>query len=499
MLIERTEGNPFFLEESVRTLVESQVLVGEPGAYRLARALLTIQVPATVQAVLAARIDRLPPRTSPSCKPLLSSARTCRSPCCRPSPSYLRRPYAARSPTCRAAEFLYEASLFPELEYTFKHALTQEVAYGSLLQERRRALHARIVEAIERLYPDRLDEQVERLAYHALRGEVWRKALAYFRQAGAKAAARSAHREAVGCFEQALVALQHLPEQQDTCEQAIDLRFSLRNALLPLGEHAQTFDHLRAAQTLAEALHDERRLGRAFAYLAEYFRMTGDAARAVESGERALALATALGDFALEVMATFFVGTAYHALGDYRRAVDCFRRNVASLTGELIRERFGMTGLPAVMSRTWLVSCLADLGAFDEGTTRGAEAVRLAEAVDHPFSLTQAYFALGSLYLRKGDLSEAIPVLERGLGRVSGREHPDLVSHRRRDLRVRVYPGGARGRGPAAVAAGGGTGPLQRHLGRPCALGRLSERGVSADRPHGRGDGPGPECPRVRP
>jgi tetratricopeptide (TPR) repeat protein len=115
-------------------------------------------------------------------------------------------------------------------------------------------------------------------------------------------------------------------------------------------------------------------------------------------------------------MATFFVGSAYRALGDYRRAVDCFRRNIASLTGELIHERFGMTGLPAVMARTTSVSCLADLGAFDEGTTQGEEAVQMAEAGNHPFSLTQAYFALGSLYLRKGDLSKAIPALERGLG-----------------------------------------------------------------------------------
>jgi class 3 adenylate cyclase/tetratricopeptide (TPR) repeat protein len=416
VLIERTEGNPFFLEESVRTLVESQVLIGEPGSYRLARAPSTIQVPATVQAVLAARMDRLPAED----KILLQTAAVIG----KDVPLPLLQAIAALPEDAlrgalthlQAAEFLYEASLFPELEYTFKHALTQEVAYGNLLQGRRRALHARIVEAFERLYPDRMDEQVERLAYHAFRGEVWEKALAYSRQAGAKAAARSAHREAVGCFEQALVVLQHLPENQDTCEQAIDLRFSLRNALLPLGEHGQTFDHLRAAETLAAALNDKPRLGRACAYLAEYFRMTGDSARAVESGERAVALATALRDFALEVMATFFVGTAYHALGDYRRAVDYFRRNMASLTGELICERFGMTGLPAVMSRTWSVSCLADLGAFDEGTARGEDAVRMAEAVDDPFSLTQAYFALGSLYLRKGDLHQAIPVLERGLG-----------------------------------------------------------------------------------
>ena len=114
---------------------------------------------------------------------------------------------APGSARLQAAEFLYETSLFPDLEYTFKHALTHEVAYGSLLQERRRALHARIVEAIERLYPDRLAEQVERLAHHALRGEDWEKAVTYLQQAGAKALARSAHREAVRCFEEALTAL----------------------------------------------------------------------------------------------------------------------------------------------------------------------------------------------------------------------------------------------------------------------------------------------------
>jgi class 3 adenylate cyclase/tetratricopeptide (TPR) repeat protein len=416
LLIERTEGNPFFLEESVRTLVESQVLVGKPGAYRLVQAPRTVQVPATVQAVLAARIDRL----SAEGKSLLQTAAVIG----KDVPFPLLQAIAELSEEAlrgalthlQAAEFLYEASLFPELEYTFKHALTQEVAYGGLLLERRRALHAQILGAIERLYPDRLDEQVERLAYHAVRGEVWAKALAYYRQAGDKAAARSAHREAVECFEQALMALRNLPEQHDTGEQAIDLRFSLRNALLPLGEHRQAFEHLRAAETLATALNDQRRLGQAYAYLAEYFRLTGDTARAVELGEHALAVATALGDFTLEVMATFFVGTAYRALGDYHRAVDCFRRNVVSLKGELIHERFGMTGLPSVMSQTMLVSCLADLGAFDEGAARGEEAVQLAEAGNHPFSLTQAYFALGNLYLRKGDLSKAIPVLERGLG-----------------------------------------------------------------------------------
>src|SRR4029434_8062670 len=125
----------------------------------------------------------------------------------------------------QAAEFLYEAQFFPEIEYTFKHAVTHEVTYGTLLNERRRALHARIVGAFERFYPDRLIENVERLAHHAVRGELWEKAVTYFRQAGRKALARSANREAVSCFEQALSAHEHLLETRETLEQAIDLRF----------------------------------------------------------------------------------------------------------------------------------------------------------------------------------------------------------------------------------------------------------------------------------
>ena len=226
----------------------------------------------------------------------------CPCACCRPSPSCPRTELRRGLAHLQAAEFLYETSLFPELEYTFKHALTHEVAYGSLLQERRRALHARIVEAIERLYADRLTEQVERLAQHAFRGEVWDKAVAYCRQAGAKAFARSALREAVACFEQALAALTHLPESRATQEQAIDLRLRPANALWPLGEIGQTLDYLREAETLAEALDDQPGWGGSPPIMCRYFREMGDHDGAVESGQHALAVAETLGDFALQVI-----------------------------------------------------------------------------------------------------------------------------------------------------------------------------------------------------
>ena len=234
LLIARTEGNPFFLEESVRTLVETGVLLGTRGAYRLVQPVESLQVPATVQAILAARIDRLPPEE----KRLLQTAAVLGMEVPLPllqAIAELPEETLQRSLThLQAAEFLYETRLFPEHAYTFKHALTHEVAYRSLLQERRRALHARIVEALETLASERLADHVERLADHAVRGEVWDKALLYCWQAGAKAMERSASREAVGCYEQALTAIAHLPEQRDLREQAIDLRFDLRNARLVL-------------------------------------------------------------------------------------------------------------------------------------------------------------------------------------------------------------------------------------------------------------------------
>jgi predicted ATPase len=156
----------------------------------------------------------------------------------------------------QAAEFLYEAALFPDIEYTFTRALTHEVTYGSLLQDRPRTLHRQIMEALERRSPDRLIEHVERLAHHAFRGEAWEKAVSYLRQAGAKTFARSANREALAHFEQALAALTHLPETRETQEQAIDVRFDLRNALFPLAEFGRIEGYLQEAEALARSLDD---------------------------------------------------------------------------------------------------------------------------------------------------------------------------------------------------------------------------------------------------
>ncbi len=416
LLIARTEGNPFFLEESVRSLVDDGVLAGERGAYRPATAFEHVQMPATVRAILAARIDRL----TADDKDLLQTAAVVGTDvpvavlaAVAGGPADALPAGLARLQT---AEFLYEARLFPDAGYTFKHALTHEVAYGSLLQERRRALHARIVEAIEGLYSERLAEHVERLAHHALRGETWEKAAAFFHQAGRKAAERSAYREATSCFEQALDALRHLPQKPEWQARAIDLNLDASRALMILGERAKSVDHARQAEALAESLGDERRLGRALVALAVRAWTWGDSDRALELGQRALAIAVRLSDVALQASVNYLLGRNAQASGDYRQGAEILSRMAEILRGDRRDELLvGATGLVSVDSRARLAWCLAELGQFAEAMARAEEALRIAREVNHSGSLVYAYRSLGFVSLRRGDISQAIPPLERAV------------------------------------------------------------------------------------
>jgi class 3 adenylate cyclase/tetratricopeptide (TPR) repeat protein len=414
LLVERTEANPLFLEESVRTLVETAALGGERGAHRLTRPVEQLKIPATVQAILAARIDRL----APEAKRLLQAAAVIGKDV--PMPLLLaiadgpEHEVHAELIRLQAAEFLYETRLFPDLEYTFKHALTHEVAYQGLLHERQRALHARIAEAIERLSPERVSEQVERLAHHALHGELWEKAVAYLRQAGLRAMARAGYREAVAQLEQALAALRRLPETRETTELTIDIHIDLRNALDPLGDWARTGDHLHEAEGLARALGDQHRLARIVTFMASQCRDTGVYDEAVRFGREALSLARTLDDRSIEVLATSHLGLTHAARGEFSDAATLLERNVA-LEGALRYERFGAVAIQSAYSGACLADVFAQLGRFDEAIGHAEAAVRIAEAADHPYTLYFGLFDLGRAHLRRGDVPRATRVLERGL------------------------------------------------------------------------------------
>jgi len=372
-------------------------------------------VPDTVQAILTARIDRLPPDE----KRLLEIAAVIG----KDFPLALLLAVAgAKDGTVRrrlgqlqTAEFLFETRLLPDLEYTFKHALTHEVAYGSLLPGRRHDLHVRIMETMERLYGDRLGEQIERLAHHAVCGEVWEKAVPYLRRAGLKAAARWALPDARNWFEQALRGLAALPESSTTLEEGFEIRLELRPVLVQCGEVGRALRHLREAETLAQQLNDDRRRGRVCAVATNAHSLLGELDEALLVGTRALTIAGHLGDLSLRLLTMTYLEQAHYYRGEYERVVELVTDTLAALPAESVYDHFGATLPISVYARYWLVLSLAELGRFAEATLHESEALQLAESTRHANTMGLAHYAASWLHLYRGDWTEARVLIERGI------------------------------------------------------------------------------------
>jgi len=412
----RASGNPFFAEEIVRRLVDTTVVVVVRGGYRLARPFSSTEVPPTVQAVLAARIDALPP----SHKHLLQEAAVIGhevpfgllQAICGLSEDQLR----GLLDSLQAAEFLYSTQLFPDLQYTFKHALTHDVTYSGVLHERRREIHARVVNAIEKLYADRLGEQVERLADHAVRGKLNDKAVQYLRQAGAKAAARSALLDARSSYEKALDLLKSQRDSQTAMEQAFEIHLDVRAVLRQLGEVPQMLDHLRQAEALAERLKDDRRRGRVCAIMTTVLSTLDELDEALLTGTRAVEIAERAADLRLGVITKSCLEEAYYYRGEYQRVVEIGVENLAALPAEWAHEYLGLAVPPSVFGRAWLVMSLAELGRFAEAAKYEAEAIQLAEPTQHAHTIGWAYLAASILHLFKGDWGKARALVENWIG-----------------------------------------------------------------------------------
>jgi class 3 adenylate cyclase len=405
----QTDGNALFLEESIQALIEARVLVGAPGAYRLSARPQEIRVPASIQAVLAARIDRLPPDE----KRVLN----CAAVIGRRVPHELLAAIAETQPQAlehvadklRAAEFLYETRRYPTREYVFKHALTHEVAYTTLPQERRRRLHAQIFEALLAAGTAR----PEQLAYHAFRAELWDKAIIHLRGAAAIAIANSADTAAIQHLDQAVTALSHLPDEPATLELAVDVRLELRNALMPLGDRARIFRTLIEAEALARRLGDHGRLGWICGYLTPYLWGLGEYSRALATGRQALDAAQHKGDAALKVIANRYLGHVHFAVGDYRQAVQQLQDSLSSLQDGVIEQHFHLPYKSSIATGAWLASSLSELGRFAEAIELSRRGVADGEAAGHAYSITTASCGLGIALLRQGDPARAIPVVER--------------------------------------------------------------------------------------
>jgi transcriptional regulator with AAA-type ATPase domain/tetratricopeptide (TPR) repeat protein len=416
-LVEWTEGNPFFLEESVRALEETGFLAGSRGAVRLVRPVATIEVPATVEEVLASRFDRV----APSDKPVLQAAAAVgRNVSLRLLAAVTDMPEDALRAVLRrlhVADILYERGADGESELIFKHILTREVIYATLAPEARRSLHARIFAVMEAGPGEAVAEQVDRLALHAFRGELWDRAVEYLRRAARRALLASANVEAVERLEQTLVALGRLPQSPVTLQQAVAIRLTLRDPLWALGRIDRIYAHLQEVEVTAHQLGDRRGLGRAACYLGQYLWAVGELPQALEAGERALSIASELGDHLLAAETELYRGTVFLALGEAERAAQILERTLPRLDQHVPKLPAAANRPTAIrlLIRCFLARSLAEVGRFEPGIACAEEAIRLAEQSGTAFGLVTALVGLGSVHLRQAEPLAAIPLLERSL------------------------------------------------------------------------------------
>lgn len=408
-LARRSGGNPLFIEEHVRGMVEAGQLAGHPGGYRLGVQHDGFEIPPTVRAVLAARIDRLDRLDKRVLQALAAVGEFA-------TVDVLERigevPIEELRKSLRRLEqagLLVERSDRERLGYEFKHALTQAVAYATLLQDRRRSLHLAIMEAL------RDSQEYDVLARHAELGEAWDRALVYLRDAGRLRASHFAGIEAIACFERALDAFERLPPARASLETAFEIHCDLRNALVPLGQHERLHKVLEKARAVAESLGGEQRLALIDAFLSNYYGNVGRSDLALESGERSLALAERVGATDLLIAGHMSVGEIRRTLGDYREARDHCRAALALITPDAESDFLGQVGLPAVRVRSHLAWTLAELGDFAGAYAVADEALRIADRHAHQYTVCHACLGLGGVRVRQGEWEAAISILARGL------------------------------------------------------------------------------------
>jgi predicted ATPase/class 3 adenylate cyclase len=414
-ILEKTEGVPFFVEEFIRSLMDLKIIERRNRKYHLTKDVQYVTIPSTIQDMLMARVDSL----TDGAKEVLQTG------------SVVEREFSyeimkqlmalpdqellSHLSVLKESELLYERGIFPQTTYVFKHALTREVVYNSLLLKRKAGIHEAIGKTIEDLYPDRLEEFFEMLAYHSFRGEDWQRAQRYNRQAGLKALSFSAYEEAQSYFEKALESLNKLSRTRERILQEIDLRFNMRAALFPIGRHDEWAEYVRAAEPLAKEVGDKARLANCYNYLSTHLWTRGRHKEAIKLCEEGLGLAESAGDFSVHISTMFHLGIPLLYTGQYERQVKLHREVAERLSGPAVFEQHGLAGLPSVLARGLLSWGLAELGEFEEAEERALEGVQIAEQGNNLFSTTFAYAWLGTVYLLRGALDRAIKNLEKAL------------------------------------------------------------------------------------
>jgi class 3 adenylate cyclase/tetratricopeptide (TPR) repeat protein len=414
LIVERTGGTPLFIEETIRTLVESGVLRMGTGGYELTREIREIQIPETVQSVIAARIDSL----SPKRKTLLQMVSVIGS----EIPIMLLRDVVDLAEAelqkllaeLQAAQFLYEMPNVRSFRLKFRHSLVHEVTYGSLISAKRQMLHARVLRAMESQNQENPQDVVESLAHHAFNAALWNEAVMYLCRAGDKAVELSAYREGGAFFESALQALTHLPQDRERIRQGIDIRLKLRPVFGATAEYDRLEDCLADAESLAASIDDRPRLAAINVARSSVHNWRGELDASIERGLLARNIAREIGDRAVDIGASFYLGQAYMWRGDFRQSVALLEDNLAWIDGPLRHQRIGTTGTGSVLWLGMLGASRGRLGNFPAAIDAAQKACLIADEVQRPYDIALAYWWAGFIQSHKGDVPLALQYLEHG-------------------------------------------------------------------------------------
>jgi predicted ATPase len=432
LIVERTEGTPFFIEEIVQVLFEDGVLVRH-GAVKLAKSMNAVKVPATVQAVIASRIDRLPAEE----KELLQTLAVLG----REFPLALVRRVTLRSDDTlehglsrlQAGEFIYEQPATRDIEYVFKHALTQEVAYNSVLIERRKLLHERAGVALESIFAEQLDDHLGDLAHHYGRSDNVAKAVEYLGRAGQQALQRSVHADAINRLTAAIDLLERLPDGPERSQRELLLQLAVGPALIAIKGYAapETERAYTRARELCERVGDPPELFRALVGLWVVYSVQGELRTAYELAGQLLRRAQSAHDPALRTYAQMALGQTTFRMGELIRSREHLEMAICLYDPERYRPlglRYGAVN-SEVSSLSYAAGTLWQLGYPDQALKRLNEALTLVQALSHPQSLAWAATFVGILRQYRREARAAQEAAEGAIVLSAERGFTDLLAY----------------------------------------------------------------------
>jgi class 3 adenylate cyclase/tetratricopeptide (TPR) repeat protein len=408
LILNRAEGNPLFMEELTHTLLENGSIEMRDHQYVLVQRPLELQVPETIQGIIAARMDRL----EENLKRIMQVASVIgREFAFRvlQAISGMREELKIHLHNLQGLEFIYEKSLFPELEYIFKHVLIQEVAYNSLLLKRRKEIHEKIGKAIEELYPRRLEEFYEMLAYHCVRGEDLEKAGRYLKLSGSKAARNHSLWEAYSSYKEALAVLNRLPETVENKKEKLEVLVLMDTPMMILGYPEGSLGMLQEGESLSKKLRDNRRLAFFHSRVAAYYTYRGDHLLGLKYSEDAFEEARKTQDIELILPIAFGLCFSCLGTGRYNKIIE-IASGVLDLLEKTGRESdfFDMYMNPYSQFCGYCGMSMGFLGNFEEGKIVLEKGWRHASQIGHLRTLGNIEIFYGLFFYAKGDWKCAI-------------------------------------------------------------------------------------------